>query len=254
MSSKKKIPLRLVLFKGEYFPANETSFKLMKEAKLTVFRIPVQILPTLEHTMLKGFSVVVDPFSLVYKQVLDTFYKTRLSNLPSLKWKTESNLILLAFDQTDLETANQYIMELGFVLGRYGVKVARENRVRSDSEGKPSRHSVRLECKADPDLNPSEFFRNAIPPAEEIVRFNLTSCASLLFSSRPSKAHPGRSSLGLAFEDHLGGEWVQAFSREFNLSAIDPDQVNQVINWLIHVVNQSKAYKPAVTPPTRTKR
>jgi hypothetical protein len=254
VASKKKPILRLVRFKGEYFPADDQSFEQLKESKLTVFRIPEQILPTLQHTMLKGFSVEVLPFASVYQKILETFHRERLSNLPSLAWKTESNLVLLAFDQKDLELANQYVMELGFVMGRYGVKVARENRVRTDSEGKPSRHNVRLECKADPDVNPSEFFRNAIPPAEEIVRLNLTSCASLLFSSRPSKSYPGRQSLGLAFEDHLNGEWVQAFSREFSLATLDPHQVVLVINWLIHMTNQSKSFKPPVTPVTRRTR
>lgn len=250
MASSKKPVLRLVRFKGENFPADSEAFSFMKEARLTVFRIPDQILPTLQHTLLKGFSVSVTPFAQVYTELLDTFYKQRLSKLSSLKWKTEGNLVMLAFDQSELEKANQYIMEFGFVMGRYGVKVARENRVRTDDEGKPSRHAVRLECKADPDLNPSEFFRDAIPPAEEVVRLNLSPCASLVFASRPSLANPGRRSLGLAFEDHLNGEWVQAFSREFSQGALDPDQVVLVINWLIELTNKSKHFKPPVTEKT----
>jgi len=254
VASKKKPILCLVRFKGEYFPADEQSFRLMKESKLTVFRIPEQILPTLQHTLLKGFSVEVMPFAVVYKRTLESFHRERLSKLTSINWKVESNLVYLAFSQAELEEANQYIMELGFVMGRYGVKVARENRLKTDHEGKPSRHMVRLECKADPDVNPSEFFRNAIPPAEEVVRLNITSCASLLFTSRPSRSNPGRNAVGLAFEDHLNGEWVQAFSREFNLASVDHEQVVKVINWLIHVANQSKGYKPPVTPVTRSNR
>jgi len=250
---KQKPTVNLVRFRGEYFPRDPSSFDLLLERGLTVFRIPEKVLPTLMHSLLRGVVVEETPFSNVFQECLSSFYEGRLSTLRDLRWKAERNLVFLSFPDSQLEKANQYISELGFVMGRYGVKVSRENRLFQTHEGKPDRHAVRLECKPDPGINPSEFFRNAIAASEEKVRLNLTSCASLVFNSRPSMAVPGRQAIGVAFEDLLNEEWVQAFSREFAVHSVNEEQVVGLINWLIQLLNQKKYHRPSVTAPTRRK-
>lgn len=254
MATKTKPILRLVKFKGDLFPADKDSFHSMKESNLTVFRIASELLPTLQASVLKRFKVEQIPFSVVFTETLESFQKLRLVDLPNHRWKTESNVLYLSFPSNQLELGNQMIHELGFVLGRYGVKLQRDNRTDVNSEGKPERQVVRLTCLADSEINPSVYWRDAIPFPEEDVRLNLSSCTSLVFTSRPSLSHPGRLALGVAFEDYLGEEWVQAFSREFGLATLKTDQVIKLLNHLVHVTNLSKTFKPPVTPPTRRTR
>jgi hypothetical protein len=247
----KKQKIRLVVFKGEGFPLDQESFDLLKNVGLTVFRLPIRLLSTLESSLLRRYELERVPFRLVYEHTLSFFERERLSTIPSYRFKVESNMINLSAPYSSLEELEQCVTELQYVLSRYGVKAARSNeKVINDEEGKPSRKALRLECKADPDINPGAFWKSPVLPVQSATRFNLSRCASLVFSSRPSSVHPGRNSFGVAFEDYLGGEWVQAFKREFLLGTISEDDIVQAINFFANLLDARKNYTPPVTPET----
>lgn len=254
MATNKKPKLKLVKFSGEWFPGDKASFEALKSVGMTVFRLQDSILHTMEVGLLKRFSIEKVPFAEVYKETLKVFEKERLSSIKSYRMQVESNTINLSAPYEHLPKLDQCVTELQFVLGRYGVKVARSNsKVLKDSEGKPYRTALRLECKADPDISPSAFWKDPVAPVQEVNRFNLSPCAALVFTSRPSVAHKDRHTLGVAFEDLLGGEWVQAFSREFNLQGMSEEQLTGAISFFTHLLNVRKNFKPPVTPPTNTR-
>ena len=89
---------------------------------------------------MKRFSIEKVPFADVYKETLKVFEKERLSSIKSYRMQVESNTINLSAPYEHLPKLDQCVTELQFVLGRYGVKVARSNsKVLKDSEGKPYR-------------------------------------------------------------------------------------------------------------------
>lgn len=249
--AKKKPQLHLVSRSDELFPYDDAAFQQMKAAGLTVFRLPAELLPTLQHSLLSRVPLRITPFRDVYVKFMEFFIDTRLSAIPNLVAKPEQRLLYLAFDHADLELANPIIQEFGFVLGRYGVKVSRENRTVNGSDGKPQRSLVKLTCSPDPDINPSVYFKDAIQSTDSSARLNLSGAAALVFNTRPSTMTPGRLALSVSFEDKFGDEWVQAFVREFSLSGLDRAQLVGVFNYLLTVYNQSRNYEPPVTPKTK---
>lgn len=251
MATKKKPLLHLVSFCGELFPYDDEAFQTMKARHLTVFRLPEEMLPTLKHTLLRGLDIRISPFPDVYRSFMEFFIQKRLSAIPEIRTRPDRRLLYLAFDHKHLEIANPIIQEFGFLLGRFGIKVIRENRTVNDREGKPDRALVRLECKPDPDINPSVYFRDAIPSPEGSVRLNISNCASLVFGTKPSAMFPGRLALSLSFEDKLGDEWVQAFVREFNQAQIQQKQLVDVMNFLLDLFNRTRSYTPPVLPKTK---
>lgn len=252
MATDTRPVLHLVHFRDNLYPVRDEDRTLLLERNVTISRIPDSILPTLESTVLKRCRVVQHPFSEVYKSMTSHFVQVRLAQIAGSRHKLESNKVSLSAPYSELDQLNECIVEFQFVMGRYGVKAVREKeRVTDDSEGKPLRVAVLLVCRADEDLDPSRFWKAPVLPEVQDFRLKLSNCASLVFSSRPSVAHPGRRTFGVAFEDHLAGEWVQAFRREFNIASLDEGELHAAIAFLASLVNARKEYKPPVAELTR---
>jgi len=133
-------------------------------------------------------------------------------------------------------------------MGRYGIRVVRENKTKSETSV-----MSRLEMNADPSINPSFYFGDLVQETSEVARLHLSKYAALVFTSRPSKMHPGRRTFGIEFQDKMGEEWVTAFSRAFDLDAIDKKEVTDLVNVFISLVNHAEHYTPPVTPKTSSR-
>lgn len=251
MATNTRPVLHLVRFRDNSYPVREADRELLLERNVTISRIPSSTLPMLEATVLKKCRVVQHSFSDVYKSMTSHFVQERLAQITGSRHKLVSNTVSLSAPYSDVDRLNDCIGEFQFVMGRYGVKAAREKeRVINDSEGKPCRVAVLLVCREDEDLDPSRFWKDPVLPEIQDFRLKLSNCASLVFSSRPSVAHPDRRTFGVAFEDHLAGEWVQAFRREFNIASLDEGELHAAIAFLASLVNARKEYKPPVAEPT----
>ena len=236
--------IKLVEFRSELFPLAESDFKALRDHHVSVFRIPRPLIGTLKVSLLKRARIEVIPFSEVYQSLVEKLQ----SSLPDARFKTERNIVLIAFDSDDLTRVNEVCTKFQHYLGRYGIKVLRESKSKSETS-----FITRLEMTADPGINPSFYFGDLVEETSEIARLHLSNFAALVFTSRPSKMHPGRKTFGIEFQDKMGEEWVTAFSRAFDLGSLEKKEVTDLVNLVISLVGHSDHYEPPVTPKTSTR-
>lgn len=238
--------LTLVSFKREYFPHTKEDFNLMKSRLVTVFRIPESMLSFLQGSLLKNLKINIVSFHDVYESELEKIIQEHLEG--NSAYKVDKNKLLLSYKKSNIDKVNAAYTSFNHSMGRYGFRVIRENRAHPTSP--ETKILSKFEVRHDPELNPSFFFGDLIPEVVEVARVHLSPSAALSFKSRPSVHNQGKTTFLVQFEDKFGKDWSTAFSRSFDLSSLDGQEVAALTNLMMSLVNHSKAYTPPKTKPT----
>jgi hypothetical protein len=239
--------ITLVKFKDELFPRSEADFQALKAAQVTVFRIPENLLDYLKETLLRKHTIHIVDFPSVYKEGMLKF-KSAVLDKNNIRSKFDKNVTLLGFDRSDIELLNNACVRLTNQMGRFGLKVLRENK--PDHRDPENKMVCRLEVVPDPEINPSYYFGDFISEFNESAVVHLSKSARLSFKSRPSRLNPGKTTFCLEFQDLFGEEWQSAFSRAFDLHSLDRAEVAVLINQLMKLSNSAEHYVAPVTPKT----
>lgn len=230
MSTKQSVSIELVKFRGEYFPLDESSYHILRDYNVTVFRIPQQTLDLLKSTLLKKVKIIVYVWSAIYPELIKRF----LSKLPKegVQVKAEANWILIGInknlDTDEIEAVERHVQtrcgQLQDMTGRYGIRISAKSK---ENDGFKL---TKLVLTPDDSILPSFYF-GVNPKAPITQHFYLSSTCRVEFTKK--QAISGGNLMHIAFEDKLGDTWSQTVVRSFPISKITKSTVEETLAFFI---------------------
>lgn len=221
---------------GNYlFPLRRQDFDAIRSQHVTIFKIRTSAAETLKKNLLKDYRFSVTPFaSKVFPTILRDTLKTVSED--KLRVAVEGNKVTLKYTEDAAEEVNKQIIRFNDLLGRFCFKSMRESKFRDGI------HYARFIVKFDISINPSSFYGDPCSEeAETETLITLSSYARVSLKKTRSTVYEGRMAFAMIFEDLVGTEWRQSFTRCFEAHSLKEEELIAAANFFLGLTNIQKA-------------
>ena len=217
------------------FPLRRADFDTIRSQQVTVFKIRTSAAEILKKNLLKDYKFSVVSFAQV---VFPSIIRDTLKALPEdkIRVSTEANKVTIKYTDESAEEVNQQIIKFNNLLGRFCFKSTRESKTRDGI------NYARFIVKFDPTINPSAFYGDPCSEeAETETLITLSSYARVSLKKTRSTVYEGRMAFVMIFEDLVGKDWQQTFTRCFEAHSLKEEELISAANFFLGLTNIQKS-------------
>ena len=217
------------------FPLRRDDFDAIRNQQVTIFKIRTSAAEILKKNLLKEYRFSVVPFaSTVFPSILRDTLKSISED--RMRLTAEGNKVTIKYTDDAAEEVNKQIIKFNNLLGRFCFKSTRE------SKTKDGINYARFIVKFDPTINPSSFYGDPCSEeAETETLITLSSYARVSLKKVRSKVYEGRMAFMMVFEDLVGTEWRESFTRCFEAHSLKEDELIGAANFFLGLTNIQKS-------------
>lgn len=216
------------------FPLRRDDFDAIRNQQVTIFKIRTSAAELLKKNLLKDYRFSVIPFaSAVFPTILRDTLKSITED--KIRVSVEGNKVTIKYTEEAAEEVNKQIIRFNNLLGRFCFKSIRESKLRDGI------HYARFVVKFDPAINPSSFYGDPCSEeAETETLITLSSYARVSLKKTRSKVYEGRMAFQMVFEDLVGTEWHESFTRCFEAHSLKEEELISAANFFLGLTNIQK--------------
>lgn len=228
--------IRFVSFRDELFALEPEDFKVLRDRGVTISRIPKDVFPILQKTLLSSVNVQYFSWPEVYEKLLEQFK----SSFPKkFSFHADENWLVVRVEDPDEEDKKVYDVRYD-LLSQYAARYS--FRVRQQVKNKEDHVLIRLVFVFDPSIIPSFYFgtnENSTTP----LKYCLQLSPNCRIRFERQKSPTGMMGFKAVFEDKVGDDWSENTSRAFNFSYLSAETCREAVNFFGHLVSIIDTHK-----------